>query len=383
VADYSQQIADGLQRAGINIEVCCPTNAAVAATNESRPSTQLPIVINRIPGLRSPIGWLTLGRRIDRRSERRVLLVQYVPHGWGCRAMNVGFCLWLLWRRLIRGDDVRVMFHEVAMPFVVYPIRHNLQAVVNRLMAAIVLASSRHVYVSTPAFGRMLTRLSLGWCSPVWLPVPSNVPRITDAAAVAAVRNAATGGDAAACVVGHFGTFGGQAGDLLRDTLKMLLLDGDQVRVLLLGEGALAFCSTLAKVLDPGDISRIHPRENLDPAALSAHVQACDIMLQPYPDGVTTRRSTAMAALVNGVPLVTNLGRLSEALWMDNSIAATAAAPSAALLVQIAQKVIQDKSLGSRLRSAGSTYYEENFAIGCTIRTIQNSSYPEGSACRV
>ena len=42
----------------------------------------------------------------------RRLLVQYTPNAWGYKGLNFGFCRWLV-RRRRRGDDVRVMFHEV------------------------------------------------------------------------------------------------------------------------------------------------------------------------------------------------------------------------------------------------------------------------------
>jgi len=39
------------------------------------------------------------------------------------------------------------------------------------------------------------------------------------------------------------------------------------------------------------------------------------VLLQPYEDGVTTRRGSIIAALALGVPVVTTTGRMTEPLW--------------------------------------------------------------------
>jgi glycosyltransferase involved in cell wall biosynthesis len=45
-------------------------------------------------------------------------------------------------------------------------------------------------------------------------------------------------------------------------------------------------------------------------------------MIQPYPDGITTRRTSAMAALSHGRPVVTNQGVLTEPIWSSSSAVA-------------------------------------------------------------
>ena len=46
--------------------------------------------------------------------------------------------------------------------------------------------------------------------------------------------------------------------------------------------------------------SRVHAAGYLSTADLSAHIAACDLFVQPYPDGITSRRTSAMACLSRG-----------------------------------------------------------------------------------
>jgi len=71
---------------------------------------------------------------------------------------------------------------------------------------------------------------------------------------------------------------------------------------------------------------RIAATGELPAEQIPAHLRACDLLVQPFPDGVSSRRTSVMAGLANGVPVVTNLGLLSEPLWRKSG--AVALAPS-------------------------------------------------------
>ena len=62
----------------------------------------------------------------------------------------------------------------------------------------------------------------------------------------------------------------------------------------------------------------------MDAAEVSLHLQACDLLLQPYPEGITARRTTAMAGLAHGVPMVSSSGPLTEDFWADSGAVALA-----------------------------------------------------------
>src|SRR5205085_9332813 len=89
--------------------------------------------------------------RLDR------ILVQYVPHAFGWKGMNLAFAAWVACRAR-RFAPVWVMFHEVAFPFGRRPVRAIL-ALANRLMARLLAGAADRVFVSVPAWGDTLRTL--------------------------------------------------------------------------------------------------------------------------------------------------------------------------------------------------------------------------------
>ncbi|MFL6255100.1 MAG: glycosyltransferase, partial [Pyrinomonadaceae bacterium] len=104
----------------------------------------------------------------------------------------------------------------------------------------------------------------------------------------------------------------------LRELLPRLLSNEEaRCAVLLLGRGSEAMRAELLRT-HPELAGRIHATGTLPPAALSRHLAACDLLLQPYPDGVSTRRTSVMAGLAHGLAVVTTKGRLTESLWQES-----------------------------------------------------------------
>jgi len=308
VSDYTEQLALGLASKGGKVHVWCPAVEGSLINNEG-------VEAHRIEGLFSPARLLELGRYLNNFKAPRTLLVEYAPNAFGLRGLNVFFCAWLLSRSLFSSDDVRVMFHEPFFYFARQSLRRNLLALVNRLMAVLLLAASRAVYVSIPAWGQMLRRYDWFRRSPIkWLPIPSTIPRAGDDSGVEAIRNRYTRGDKSRMIVGHFGTYGERSRKDLAPILAELLKKRPRLLALLIGaRGDLLIADVLSehpelegRLFAPGFLSR---------EMVSLHLRACDLVIQPYPDGASSRRTSLMAPLANGTPAITTLGRLSESFW--------------------------------------------------------------------
>src|SRR5207247_10027054 len=118
-----------------------------------------------------------VGRLLDRFPSPRRLLVQWVPHGYRYRAMNLPLCLWLWRRAALSGDQVDIMVHGPCLRFNARSLRHAFVAAVQRVMTLVLLNSARRVWVSIPAWKLLLKPYALGRrLSFTWLPIPSVLP---------------------------------------------------------------------------------------------------------------------------------------------------------------------------------------------------------------
>ena len=355
VSDYTRQIAEGLIDAGAEVAVFAPE--IVPRGNEHS-------FVHRLPGRFGPRGLWRLKRELDRLRPRRILL-QYTPHAFGWKAANLPLCL-LLSHIGANGCDLRIMYHEVALPFMARRPAIMTLAMTQRLMAQVLGTRAQRVYVSTPSWRRLIgSRGSKQEAR--WLPVPANVPSDPPASFVATARRAATNGDSRVEVIGHFGTFGDAVTPLLRPLIGSLFEQRPNARLQLIGRGADRFRRSLNGVAW-GD--RVSVAENLTAVEVSARLKASDVVVQPYPDGVTTRRSTAMASLACGAPLVTNLGALSEPLWKVDAPAAAAHGPDPAAVAALAGRLLDDADLRRRLGDQGRAYYDRTFSIRHSIQAL-------------
>lgn len=358
MSDYTRLVARALVNAGDEVEVWAPE---WDQCEEPEPN----IRIHRLPGHFGPRALTILDRAIEGADHQRVL-VQYVPHGFGLNAMNLPFCYWLYARRRL---NITVMFHEVAFQRrTVQPIRHNLLGEITSLMAMLVVRSAQRVFVSSLAWEAMLRALGGGRKRIDWLPVPSNVPVVNDFSAIAAIKAKYGAG---ARLVGHFGTYGPKICAYLEAFLPQLLT-AEGHSLILLGRGSVSFRGELVHRY-PGLATKLHATEELSAEDLSRHLGACDLMIQPYPDGISARRTSAMAALAHGRAMLTTRGHLTESLWIESGAVATVPAENAAALVPLACRLLSNSSERERLGRSAAALYRDRFDVRHTINALRTT----------
>lgn len=353
VADYTRQVALGLASAGDEVHIFAPRQTF----GKELDNPNLNLV--RLSDHFGPRGLVELHRALGRLKVDR-LLIQYVPHAYGWKAMNVAFALWVAVRAQ-RFAPVWVMFHEVAFP-IRRPLSHAVLGVINRLMARLVAGAAERVFSSITAWEPLIQRICPGVKPIEWLPVPSN---ITDDPAIAAIRTTT------ATSIGHFGTYGQTTVKLLEPTLICLLERHDR-SVVLLGRGSVGFRDQFT-AHNPHLAGRLIALGELQQDELAAHLRGCDVLLQPYIDGISSRRGSTMAVLANGIPLVSNLGPLSEPFWANLGCICLASSPSPEALSAATERVL---SMNPTARAAmgreAVMLYRDNFGLENTIARLRN-----------
>lgn len=367
VGDYTAQVAAALVAAGDRVTVVCPPR-----TDGQPPATGVAgievVVLNDTYGR---AGRRAIDARLDAASEGP-LLVQYVPTAFGLRGANIPFCRWLLARSERSTSDIRVMFHEPYFEYTWSPIHQNALAAAERVMARTLLRSASRVYLSTDAWRQYLAPHAPTRSMDVFetLPIPSAIPRCDDVAAVSRRRRDLL--RPSQQLVGHFGTFGAHIARSLSECVSEILGRHDHLCAVFIGAGSDRFADQL-KRNHPGLSARVHGTGRLDARGAAEAISACDLLLQPYPDGVTTRRTSTMAGLINGRPILTTTGHLTEPVWKETESVALVNADDPAAFVAAALELLDRDDERTRLAERGERTYLQRFALGHTIRSLRRS----------
>jgi glycosyltransferase involved in cell wall biosynthesis len=351
VGDYTAMLAAGLAAAGDGVHVWYP----VPGAPQVEAAVSRGVIAHHLPDRFGPDSRAMLEAALS--ATPGIVVAQYVPSAFGAHGMNVAFCRWLA-RLRRRGTDVRVMFHEPFFYFGLSRPWRNALAIVQRAMAAILMRAGTRLYYSTETWKRLLAPYGPQQGVEV-LPIPATIPADPPPEAVARARERRSGG----FLIGHFGTYGEHVGRELDVILPALLRRLPGARVLLVGEGS----ETFARRLSSGLRDRVESTGRLSGAEAAAALRACDLLIQPYPDGVTTRRTSMMAALTTSVPVLTTAGPLTEPVWAETSAVALTPSGDVSALVEKAAGLAADPASRAALGARGRGLYDAQFALGVTI----------------
>jgi len=367
VSDHTFQLVRALAAAGDVVDVWCPPAAGA-------PPALPGVTVHVLPSHFERDALRVLGDALRALPHDTRLLVQYVPTGYGRRMMNLPVAL-LLFSLRRRGLDLYV--HEVAMPVRLDRTpRQNAAGMVHGLMAWLATRGARNVFVSIPEWRSRLARLGAwhvaGRREVTWVPVSSNVPDSVDPIRVRAIRQGLLE-TKRRTIVGHFGTFGRFHVALLAPTVARILDDGADRVMLLIGRNGAALRDTIV-VQRPDLDARITITGELAPHEVSAHLVACDVLLQPYDDGISARRSTTMAGMALGKAIVSNRGVATSEPFTDGRVALLTDTLSPGSLSRAVSELLADAERRHLLGRAARHEYQQRFTLEHSIARLRGSA---------
>lgn len=354
VADHARQAAEGLAARGESVTVFTPAGSSVES------ETHAGVEVVQLP---DHFGWQSirvLAARLVRKPDHGCVFVHYVPHAFGWKALNLLFVGWLWANR--RRLNVWTMFHEV-----IYHVegkqsfRHRLLERGTIWMAKLMIGASEKIFVSAPRWETLLRQLAQFNKPVLWLPIPSNIPQTASPDAQIEVRTRVCP-NSPCLILGHFGTFGFHIASFLSQLTACFLVDHPEVRLLLIGAGSQEFGRRLIEEL-PACTHQVHCTGSQPLQSLADCVGACDLLIQPYPDGVNCRRTTLMAGLALGVPVITNLGRLTEPLWTETQAVEIVSSFETEAFLPPLRRLLGDADARRRLGARGCEVYQSQFSL--------------------
>ncbi len=357
VSDHSRVLADVAAARGRDVHVWAPAGAGPRAR----------LQVHDVLGRFTSDDLARADRLLAAYPAPRRLVVQWVPHGYGRRGLNVQFSRWIA-RRARAGDAIDVIVHEPFVDYFGHSWGQPARAVIQRYMARLVLRSARRVWVSIPAWN---SRLETPWLrlseSPRVLPVPGTIPVDDDPEAADAIRGKLLG-DRAQRLVGYFGAGGTYAERALSEAVAALRQMRSDVVVVCFGRGSDGVAARLTKA-DRSPDGTISGTGELQPRELSHYLRACDLVLQPYEDGVSGRRTTTTSALEHGVPVATTLGALTEPFWRDTAAIEAVPVGAPASLAGAVERLL-DPGRNAEAREGARRLYHERFNPGVAFAPL-------------
>ena len=116
---------------------------------------------------------------------------------------------------------------------------------------------------------------------------------------------------------------------------------------------------------------RVQATGTLPAEELSRAVSTCDLMVQPYADGASTRRTSLMTALAHGRAVITNSGIATEPLWAETrAVALVPAGDLDRMRVMIAQLLANTARRVSYSEKANQLY-ARRFDLRHTVAALR------------
>lgn len=358
VSDYTRQVARALASAGDAVQVWTPCSGRPFASDPG-------VNVHELPDRFGLGTFRTLARALDGQAVSPTILLQYVPQGFGMRVMNLPFLSWLA----RRPEPLWLMVHEAVFPFKHgQPLRHHVLAVVTRAMLGLIGSRADRVFVSVPAWRAYLERYARLRCRPECMPVPSNVDARPSVSRAEARANLGVAESEHLLV--HFGSYGDVVVAPLRVAAPELLRREANRRLLLLGRNGDRFARELIAT-HPFLDGRLLPLGESSPQEIADAFQAADLGVFPFPDGVSGRRGSVMAALAQGVPVLTTDGPLTEPFWRESSGVQLAPVWDAEALAGAVQALLEDDQRRQALACEGQRLYADYCALDRTIASLR------------
>jgi glycosyltransferase involved in cell wall biosynthesis len=283
--------------------------------------------------------------------------IQYQAAAYHMGSAAINFLPW----RLKGLAPTVVTFHDLRVPYL-FPKAGRLRQMAVRFMAR----QARGVIVTNSADHHALTS-DLAEEKLRQIPIGSNIAvHLLPAERITAVRRR-LGLTAEHCLLGYFGFLNESKGaDTLLSALARL---GEQTHLVFIGgrtgdsdpHNNQAFYNHLDGLIGELDLNgRVHWTGFVSDEEVSAYLQAADLMVMPYRDGVSLRRGTFMAALAHGRPLLTTPPAITMPELLHGQNVYFSPVDDVATLVQSIQTLWADAYLRIRL-GKGATQLADSF----------------------
>jgi hypothetical protein len=249
-------------------------------------------------------------------------------------------------------------------------------------MARRLLNAAERVFISTPAWLPLLEFLAGRKVDATWLPVFSNFEQFGG-------NTYTTSSDSpddckpSIRLIGHFGTFGKHTSEMLEAIVPSILKQCADVRFLFIGRGSYQWAKQFENTV-PWSRGRIMGTGELKAEGIIRYIRKCELLIQPYPGGVNSRRGSVMCPLALGCAVVTHAGPLTEPIWYESGATQLVSSPNPKEWVAATRRLLESPAEREELGRRAKALYWKRFSLRRTLDVLlsETPDYAERSSAR-
>ena len=347
VGDYTFVLADGLADKN---EVIIVTSKLKGVKSESKNKFHVIREIDKWGGLD-----LFHILSICKNFSPELVIIQYVSFMYGRGGINLAFPLLSILLRI--RYRVFTMLHELFTPFGL-PIKTFLMSLVQRLMLFFLIIGSDRIGVSIKVWERVLKRFFFWRKGDFrWIPIPSNIKISTKTNIPEKLSRFNK-----KPLLAFFGSLHiTKIMEFLTASLEVLVKKGYDSGLLIIGQGENEISDYLEEL--PYYLKeRIFCTGYCSSEDVSQYLSITDIFLLPLIDGVSSRRTSLMAALKHGLPVITTKGFLTDDIFLQEDFTLLSPPTDKSLFVANVVRMAEDEKLKDAIGKKGREAYEKYFS---------------------
>ena len=167
VSDYSRILSQALSKDS--------TQVAVLSSGYSKTFIDGKVTVKCCLGAFLPWDLFGAGSKALKNQKGSIIFLQWVPHGFGLKSINVFFVFWLLFFIAYKRHSLFLMIHE---PFLRFKpdIKIIIASLVQRAMLFSLISFSSRLFLGNPAWRKFIRRINPANKPMQHLPIPSNIP---------------------------------------------------------------------------------------------------------------------------------------------------------------------------------------------------------------
>ena len=347
VSDYSRILSQALSKDS--------TQVAVLSSGYAKTFSDGKVTVKCCLGAFLPWDLFGAGSKALKNQKGSIIFLQWVPHGFGLKSINVFFVFWLLFFIVYKRHPLILMIHE---PFLRFKpdIKIIIASLIQRAILFSLIAFSSRLFLGNPTWGKFIRRIN-----------PAN--KIPASYLESLPIRKPKEGTKTIFTICHFSTYGRQIESELQKIIVDLFSKFTDIRILLVGKGSEHFHEKMS-TRHPSFSGKMESTGPVDHSTISGLLSQSDIAIHPLQEGISFRNGTVAAYLAHGVPIVGTLGEATDKLFTESNLSILVPPGDVSQFVNAVGLLLENPAERIQMSTRGLEFYSRHLDINNTVSIL-------------